>query len=78
MSLIGAVTPVLTGLAGITVTLAVVANLPTSWWMPPKKATLKYLSSATLQTLDGQKRAFSAQELWQDKGVVVMAVRRPG
>lgn len=74
----GAVTPVLTGLAGITVTLAVVANLPTSWWMPAEKATLKYLSSATLQTLDGQKRRFSAADLWQDKGVVVMAVRRPG
>jgi len=72
------VTPILTGVAGLTVTLAVIANLPVSWWLPAEKATLQYLSGATLQTLDEQKKKFPAPELWRNTGAVVMAVRRPG
>jgi len=72
------VTPVLTGVAGLAVGLALFVNLPTAWWMPSEKAPLSYLSQATLQTLDEEKKKFPATDLWSGAGTVVMAVRRPG
>jgi len=66
------------GAAAVVAGLAVIANLPTSLWLPTQKATLDYLATATLTTLDESKRKFQASELWKDKGAVIMAVRRPG
>jgi hypothetical protein len=41
-------------------------------------ATVEYLGDTTLQALDGSERKFKASELWQNNGVLMMAVRRPG
>ena len=35
--------------------LAVFCNLPNSWWMPVEKATLNYLASTTLESVDGSR-----------------------
>jgi len=67
----------LKGLAGLAVGAAILCNLPARLWLPAEKATLKYLSETLLQTVDGS-RSFKASELWQQKGAVIMAVRRPG
>jgi len=66
------------GTAAVVAGLAVLCNLPTSLWMSSQKATLGYLASTTLTTLDDNKRKFVASDLWKEKGAVIMAVRRPG
>ena len=43
----------LKGLAGAVAGLAVVAQLPTSWWLPDEKATVEYLAETELKRLDG-------------------------
>lgn len=57
---------------------AVFCNLPATWLLPAEKATLKYLSGATLQKFDDSKKTFKASELWEKNGAVIMVVRRPG
>jgi hypothetical protein len=45
--------------------------------MAIEKATLPYLTGATLKRLDGTE--FKSELLWSEgKGAVVMSVRRPG
>jgi len=68
----------LKGLAGLAVGAAVICNLPTRLWMSAEKATLQYLASTVLETLDGTSKKFPASDLWKNNGVVIMAVRRPG
>lgn len=68
----------LKGLAGLAVGAAIVCNLPTSLWMAAEPATVQYLADSSLQTVDETQRQFKASELWQNNGVVIMAVRRPG
>ncbi|CAG2239232.1 Peroxiredoxin-like 2A [Mytilus edulis] len=41
--------------------------------MATEKATLQYLQTAKLQTIDQTKNNFSASDLWKDNGVVLMA-----
>ena len=36
------------------------------------------LKKARLLRLDGSNEQISGQDLWKDKGAVIMAVRRPG
>lgn len=72
------VVALLKGVAAAVAGVAVLCNLPTSWWLPAQKATLQYLSAATLQTLDDTSKKFKATDLWQYNGAVIMAVRRPG
>ena len=43
----------LKGVAVAVAGLAVIAQLPTSWWLPDDKATAKYLGDAELRKLDG-------------------------
>lgn len=68
----------LLSIAGITAGAAILINLPTKFFMATEKATLQYLQTAKLQTIDQTKNNFSASDLWKDNGVVLMAVRRPG
>ncbi|KAM4636341.1 peroxiredoxin-like 2A isoform 2-T2 [Discoglossus pictus] len=42
------------------------------------KATLEYLEDTELKTITEDSRSFKAQELWDKRGAVIMAVRRPG
>ncbi|XP_015413244.1 PREDICTED: redox-regulatory protein FAM213A [Myotis davidii] len=44
----------------------------------PQRATLEYLEEIDLKTLEKEPRTFKAKELWEKKGAVIMAVRRPG
>lgn len=67
----------LLGFAGLTAGIAVIGNLPVTWFMSAEKATLKYLEKS-LQTIESNPRTFNAKELWKDNGAVIMAVRRPG
>jgi len=59
-------------------------NLPPSWLHPAEKATLEWLSSAPLEKLPSPPgEAWSddvttGEQLWRDRGAVIMAVRRPG
>ncbi|XP_068924486.1 peroxiredoxin-like 2A isoform X2 [Petaurus breviceps papuanus] len=42
-------------------------------------ATLEFLEEIELKTLDNESpRTFKARELWEHRGAVIMAVRRPG
>lgn len=68
----------LLGFAGLTAGIAVIGNLPVTWFMSAEKATLKYLKKSRLQTIETNPRTFNAKELWKDNGAVIMAVRRPG
>ncbi|XP_004583610.2 peroxiredoxin-like 2A [Ochotona princeps] len=43
-----------------------------------QKASLEYLEDADLKTILKEPRTFKAKELWEKKGAVIMAVRRPG
>ena len=65
-------------IAGLTAGAAILINLPTSLIMSSEKATVQYLQTAKLQTIDSTKQNFSASDLWKDNGVVMMVVRRPG
>lgn len=69
---------VLLGFAGLTAGIAVIGNLPVTWFMSAEKATLKYLEKSRLQTIESSPKKFNAKELWKDNGAVIMAVRRPG
>ncbi|KAK2152136.1 hypothetical protein LSH36_339g07067 [Paralvinella palmiformis] len=54
----------LKGLAGAVAGLAVVAQLPTSWWLPDDKATVEYLADTELKKLDGSNEMIKeAKEL---------------
>lgn len=66
------------GAAGVAASAVVICNIAPWLVAKPQLATLDYLAAAKLQTLDGQKRNFTANELWQKNGAVIMAVRRPG
>nr|KAF6322758.1 peroxiredoxin like 2A [Pipistrellus kuhlii] len=44
----------------------------------PQRASLEYLEEIDLKTLEKEPRTFKAKELWEKKGAVIMAVRRPG
>lgn len=66
------------GAAGVAAGAALICNVSPWLVAKPQIATLDYLNAAKLQTLDGKKTNFSAKELWQRNGAVVMAVRRPG
>lgn len=44
----------------------------------PQRASLEYLEGIDLKTLEKEPRTFKAKELWEKKGAVIMAVRRPG
>ena len=46
------------GIAGVTAGLAVIGNLPITWFMSAEKATLKYLEKARLQTIENSPRTF--------------------
>lgn len=72
------ISPVLVGFAGLTAGIAVIGNLPATWFTTVEKATLKYLEKGKLQTIEASPRIFSVKDLWKDHGVVIMAVRRPG
>lgn len=72
------VSQVLLGFAGLTAGIAVIGNLPVTWFMSAEKATLKYLEKSRLQTIETNPRTVNAKELWKDNGAVIMAVRRPG
>lgn len=43
-----------------------------------QKASLEYLEDTDLKTIQKEPRTFKAKELWEKKGAVIMAVRRPG
>lgn len=72
------VTKALLGMAGVTAMAATLCNMPVSWFMSSEKATLKYLETAQVQTLDAKPRNISASDLWKNNGVVLMVVRRAG
>ncbi|XP_012887524.1 PREDICTED: redox-regulatory protein FAM213A [Dipodomys ordii] len=59
-------------------TLAVLLANTDLFLSKPKKATLEYLEEIDLKTLEKEPRTFKAKELWQKRGAVIMAVRRPG
>jgi hypothetical protein len=54
------ISQVLMGFAGVTAGIAVIGNLPISWFMSAEKATLKYLESGYVQTIEKNPRKFSA------------------
>ncbi|KAK6170616.1 hypothetical protein SNE40_018971 [Patella caerulea] len=71
----------LTGIAVLVAGIAVVCNLPPSYnplMTAAQKATLKYLADAKLQTIESNPKQFLGKDLWEKKGAVIMAVRRPG
>ncbi|XP_069876830.1 peroxiredoxin-like 2A isoform X2 [Dipodomys merriami] len=59
-------------------TLAVLLANTDLFLSKPKKAALEYLEEIDLKTLEKEPRTFKAKELWQKRGAVIMAVRRPG
>ena len=68
-----------------TVTCALVAfsvnsifNKYSSHQLHNTKNLAQYLSSISLNSLEGTGREFSASDLWKDNPVVILAVRRPG
>jgi hypothetical protein len=46
-------------IAGLTAVAAILINLPTSLIMSSEKATVQYLQTAKLQTIDSTKQNFS-------------------
>ncbi|KAK3090591.1 hypothetical protein FSP39_012944 [Pinctada imbricata] len=54
-----ALSRVLLGMAGVTAGVAVLANLPVTWFTTVEKATLIQLAGAKLQTIDEAKRNFT-------------------
>lgn len=53
----------LLSIAGITAGAAILINLPTQFFMATEKATLQYLQTAKLQTIDQTKNNFSVSAL---------------
>jgi len=53
----------LKGLAGAVAGLAVVAQLPTSWWLPDDKATVEYLADTELKKLDGSNEMIKVSHI---------------
>lgn len=76
--------------AGLAVVVAVLIGINLDFWLPSsRKADIAYLQPAILQLLgetkvkglefiDDGKQLFKASGLWQDRGAVIMVVRRPG
>jgi hypothetical protein len=58
-------------------TAILVANSP---WAVPKRVPFSYstLRSAVLTALDGSGREVVGEDLWRERGAVIMVVRRPG
>lgn len=52
---------VLLGFAGLTAGIAVIGNLPVTWFMSAEKATLKYLEKSRLQTIESSPRKFNVR-----------------
>jgi hypothetical protein len=52
-------------IAGLTAVAAILINLPTSLIMSSEKATVQYLQTAKLQTIDSTKQNFSVS--WNTK-----------
>lgn len=70
---------VLKVLGGVALGVAVMCNLPVNPFVTsPQPATLQFLASADLQTIEDNPRKFKANELWEHTGAVIMVVRRPG
>lgn len=46
----------LMGFAGVTAGIAVIGNLPMSWFMTAENATLKYLENGRVQTIESNPR----------------------
>jgi len=53
-------------------------NLPPSWLLPAEKATLDWLSPAPLEQLGSVSRVIRGEDMWRERGAVIMAIRRPG
>jgi len=57
-------------------------NLPSAWILPQVRATEQFLAGALVSKFDNnglvQEMALPAKSLWNEKGAVIMAVRRPG
>jgi len=67
--------------AGAVTGLIVMANIPTSYWLPSEKASIEYLEETYLQNIakdEKDRKKYKASDLWKDNGAVVMVVRRPG
>lgn len=61
--------------------MAVAAGLwwaNSDFWKDTPKTDVSYLNSIKLTSLDGTKKESFARDLWNDKGAVVMVVRRAG
>uniref|UniRef100_A0A3Q2XW53 Redox-regulatory protein FAM213A n=1 Tax=Hippocampus comes TaxID=109280 RepID=A0A3Q2XW53_HIPCM len=59
--------------------VARVLNLVTDMFLTaPLKASIQHLEEAELTTLTAEKTKFKAKSLWEQRGAVIMAVRRPG
>ena len=68
---------ILTTAVGALTTAVIVANMPWFSGRTPK-FDLEKLSKAKLLKLDGSNKQVNGRELWQEKGAVIMIVRRPG
>ena len=68
---------ILTTAVGALTTAVIVANMPWFSGRTPK-FDLEKLSKAKLLKLDGSNKQVNGRELWQQKGAVIMIVRRPG
>lgn len=51
----------LLGFAGLTAGIAVIGNLPVTWFMSAERATLKYLEKSRLQTIETNPRTFNVR-----------------
>ena len=68
---------VLTTAIGALTTAVVVANM--AWFSGRSpKFDVAELRKAKLVKLDGNSKEVYGQELWQERGAVIMIVRRPG
>ncbi|WAQ96974.1 PXL2A-like protein [Mya arenaria] len=61
------------GLAAVGAGASIICNLAATMVTKPQAASLQYLAESKLQSLDEQKRNFSASELWSNRGAVIMA-----
>ena len=68
---------VLTSAVGALTTAVIIANMP---WFSGRypKFDLAELRKAKLIKLDGSSKEIRGRDLWQERGAVIMIVRRPG
>lgn len=76
MSMIGGKYILSTAVGALT-TAVIVANMPWFSGRSPR-FNVEELMKAKLIKLDGSNRQIHGRELWQEKGAVIMVVRRAG